>query len=255
MTDFILICICVLFMSMAKGGFPIGIVAVPTLVLIWPEQGQAARDVLGFMIPLLCVMDAIGMLFYRKHIQWTDIRPMMLPTVGGVIIGIVVLASEQAVPDKWLQALIGLVGMMYVAWEVVKKLSGKAERHPSQHRRAWPVFCGALSGFSSTVTNFAGPIVSMYLLSIRLDKIRFAAAGVAYFFVLNLMKLPVFSAIGLMDRSSLILGLKTLPVVPLGVFLGWWCVRKIDQRHYIGLIYVVVIYVSVMLLWKAFSMA
>ena len=95
----------------------------------------------------------------------------------------------------------------------------------------------------------------MYLLSCRLDKIRFAAAGVAYFFLINLMKLPIFLTVGLVDKGSLVLGLKTLPAVPLGVFLGRWCVKKTEQKYYIGLIYTVVIYVSLMLLWKALQTA
>ena len=251
MTDFVLICICVLLMSMAKGGFPVGIVAIPLLVLGWPNQGEAAREVIGFMIPIICVMDACGMAFYRKKIHWADIRPLFMPTLVGLAAGTYILLNKDLVPDKWLQGLIGFVGVGYAVWELIRWKFKTADKDPQHHGKVWPVFCGSLAGFSSAVTNFAGPVVSMYLLSRRLTKIRFAAAGVAYFFCMNLVKLPIFGAIGLIDKESLQLGAKTLPLVPLGVFLGWWLVKITKEKVYIAFIHGVVVIVSGMLIWKA----
>ena len=39
--------------GMSKGGFPIGTIALPILILVWPVQARAAREAVGFMLPML----------------------------------------------------------------------------------------------------------------------------------------------------------------------------------------------------------
>jgi len=42
-----------------------------------------------------------------------------------------------------------------------------------------------------------------------------------------------------------------LPVIPLGVALGWWMTHKTEQKHYTALIYLVLLVTSVTLILKA----
>jgi hypothetical protein len=60
--------------GMSKGGFPVGSIATPLLVLMWPAQAGAARAAVGFMLPLLILMDVASISLYRKHVQWNRIR-------------------------------------------------------------------------------------------------------------------------------------------------------------------------------------
>ena len=66
----------VFLMGVSKGGFPLGGLAMPILILIWPEQATAARSVVAFMLPLLCGMDVVSLIFYRKEVSWKAIAPL-----------------------------------------------------------------------------------------------------------------------------------------------------------------------------------
>ena len=60
----------VFLMGMAKGGFPVGLLALQLVVLLWPGTTDPTRSAMGFMLPMLCVMDIFAVAIYRKHIAW-----------------------------------------------------------------------------------------------------------------------------------------------------------------------------------------
>ena len=64
--------VAVFLLGMSKGGFPVGAIALPVLILIWPDQTHAAKSAVAFMLPLLCVMDIVAWSFYRSHIDPTE---------------------------------------------------------------------------------------------------------------------------------------------------------------------------------------
>ena len=72
---------------------------------------------------------------------------------------------------------------------------------------------GASAGFATTVANAAGPVMNLYLLARRLPKHEFVATGAWFFFVVNLVKLPIYAGHGLIDRRSLLFDLALAPSV------------------------------------------
>ena len=59
---------------------------------------------------------------------------------------------------------------------------------------------GIAAGVTTTVANAAGPIMSIYLLAQRLPKEDFIAAGVWFFFLVNLIYIPLSEEPGLAKR-------------------------------------------------------
>lgn len=55
-------------LGMSKGGFPVGAIALPILILVWPTQAQAARESVGFMLPMLCLIDVVALTIYWRHV-------------------------------------------------------------------------------------------------------------------------------------------------------------------------------------------
>ena len=72
--------------GMSKGGFPVGAIALPILILVWPTQAQAARAAVGFMLPMLCLMDIVALSFYWRKIQWGRLIYLMPATILGVAV-------------------------------------------------------------------------------------------------------------------------------------------------------------------------
>ncbi len=239
--------------GMSKGGFPVGSIALPVLILVWPSQTQAARSAVGFMLPMLCVMDIVALSFYWKHVQWGRIIYLLPATVLGVVLASFLFVSDGAVvavSDRVLKIMIGSLGILFVVYFAAKKWILRHIHASEPNWRKGTVF-GFAAGMTSTLAHAAGPVMQMYLLPQQLEKKKFAATSCAFFWILNLAKLLPFVLLGRIQPDNLRLGAALLPVIPLGVALGWWLTHKTEQKYYTLLIYAVLLITSVVLVFKA----
>ena len=96
---------------------------------------------------------------------------------------------------------------------------------------AWaaPVF-GVLAGFTTLVANAAGPLMIIYLLSMRLPKLEYMGTGAYFFLLINLFKVPFMVNLGLIDARSFTGNLVLLPAVIVGALAGRVILRRIDQK-------------------------
>jgi uncharacterized membrane protein YfcA len=244
-----------LFMiGMSKGGFPVGAIALPILILVWPAQAQAARAAVGFMLPMLCVMDLVALSFYWRKVEWRRLAFLMPGTLLGVALASFLFVSDEsmviAVSDRALKIMIGVLGILFVIYFAAKKWVLR-HLHASQPNWTKGSAFGFGAGMTSTLAHAAGPVMQMYLLPQQLEKKRFAGTSCAFFWMLNLIKLLPFVMLGRIESENLKLGAVLLPVIPVGVALGWWLTHKTEQKHYTGLIYAVLLVTSVTLIFKA----
>ena len=93
----------------------------------------------------------------------------------------------------------------------------------------------------------------MYLLPQKLNKLHFAGTTAAFFWVLNLVKLAPFAILGRIETGNLLLAAWMLPVIPLGVGIGYLAVRLLKPRYYVGLIYAVLLGTSIILIVRALA--
>ncbi|MDH3982493.1 MAG: sulfite exporter TauE/SafE family protein [Kiritimatiellaceae bacterium] len=251
--DLFWIGLCLFLIGMSKGGFPVGAIALPILILVWPAPTQAARSAVGFMLPMLCLMDVVALLFYRRHVLWGRLIYLMPAAIVGVAVASFLFVSESAmisVSDRALKMLIGILGIVFVLYFASKKWILK-HIHASHPTWAKGAMFGFSAGVTSTLAHAAGPVMQMYLLPQQLEKKKFAGTSCAFFWMLNLIKLIPFVMLGRIEADDLKLGGVLLPVIPLGVALGWWLTHKTEQKHYIILIYAVLLITSVTLILKA----
>ncbi len=254
MLDLFWIGLSLFLIGMSKGGFPVGSIALPVLILVWPSQAQAARSAVGFMLPMLCLMDLVALSLYWRHVQWGRLVYLIPATLLGVALASFLFVSDEtaliAVSDRALKILIGVLGLLFVVYFAAKKW---IFRHIHALQPNWTkgsVF-GFAAGMTSTLAHAAGPVMQMYLLPQQLEKKKFAATSCAFFWMLNLVKLLPFILLGRIQPDHLKLGGVLLPVIPLGVALGWWLTHKTAQKHYKALIYAVLLITSVVLILKS----
>src|SRR5690606_39283492 len=85
-------------------------------------------------------------------------------------------------------ALCILIGVGIMIW--MEKSDEQRRKQLTQH--SWYVpFFGFLMGFSTMIGNAAGPALSIYLLSRRMDKFTFVATGAWFIMILNYTKIPL----------------------------------------------------------------
>jgi uncharacterized membrane protein YfcA len=252
MPDLFWIGLSLFMIGMSKGGFPVGAIALPILILVWPTQAQSARAAVGFMLPMLCVMDLVALSFYWRKVQWRRIVFLMPGTLIGVALASFLFVSDEsiAVSDRALKIMIGLLGILFVVYFAAKKWILR-HLHASQPNWTKGTFFGFGAGVTSTLAHAAGPVMQMYLLPQQLEKKNFAGTSCAFFWMLNLIKLLPFIMLGRIESENLKLGAVLLPVIPVGVALGWWLTHKTEQKHYTVLIYAVLLVTSVTLIFKA----
>ena len=247
--------IVVLIMGMSKGGFPISGISLPLLVLIWPEQGQAARSAVSFMLPLLCTMDIIGVILYRGKPDFSHLRNLFPAMIVGVVVASIFFVSDKGISfsDRTLKLLIGLLGLGFTVWQIWGQQlvsSHHKKRELSKHR---PAVYGFSAGLTSTIAHAAGPVMQMYFLPTGLAKTQFAATTVYFFLVLNAVKLIPFAMLGRFSKEQLTANLWLLPVIPAGVLLGYTIVRFMKKQQYIRFIYFSLTVTSALLVYRALT--
>ncbi len=254
-TELLWIGMSIFLLGMSKGGFPVGAIALPVLILVWPNQARAARSAVAFMLPMLCCMDVVALAFYRRQIRWDRLRRLLPGTLVGVVVGSILFVSDDAsllaVSDRALKLLIGLIGLLFVAYQGAKRWILAHLDDGTAPGWAKSSAYGVSAGVTSTLAHAAGPVMQMYLLPQKLEKLKFAGTTCAYFFVLNLVKMVPFALLGRIQKPNLVLGAYMLPAIPLGVAAGYGMVRLMKGEHYRWFIYGVLFVTSAVLIVKA----
>jgi uncharacterized membrane protein YfcA len=210
-----------LAIGLAKTGISgLGMLAVVIFANLLP-----ARQASGFVLPMLVFADVVAVASYRQHAQWSYLWKLFPWTALGVVAGYCALGR---IDDRQARLLIGGIVLTLLAVHVVRRTRLAAE--VAEH--GWwyaPVF-GVLAGFTTLVANAAGPLMVIYLLSMRLPKMEYMGTGAYYFLLMNLFKVPFMMNLGLIDARSFTGNLLLLPAVLAGALAGRVILRRIDQR-------------------------
>lgn len=228
----------VLITGISKGGFGggLGIIAVPLMALVISPAEAAA-----IMLPLLCLMDMIGLRAYRRRWDGRVLRAM----VPGAVLGIAVGSLAFGYLDESLIRL--LLGVIAVTFSGKYFLGQRAGSPAARHRPLLGGFWGMVAGFTSTLAHAGGPPANVYLLPLRLDKSVFVGTAVVFFAAINLAKVVPYAVLGLFQREVLTAALFLAPVAAAGMLLGVWLHSRVNDRLFYGTCYVFVLLTGVKL--------
>ena len=201
----------VIITGISKTGLGAGVggVAVPMMSQVI-APGMAA----GIMLPILCVMDLLGLRAYRGKWTWSGVREMMLPALIGIAIGALSFNSLSVNTTK---ALLGAISVSFSLYQLTPALRNLKSWLP-ELLRPW-LWCG-LAGFTSTLAHAGGPPITIYLWPKKLDRMQFMAVTIVFFTVVNFVKLIPFALSGLLNLANLGTALVLMPFAPIGVWLG-----------------------------------
>jgi uncharacterized membrane protein YfcA len=235
-----------LLTGVAKTGLPgFGILAVPLMVLAVGD----ARHSAGWLLPLLCLADLFAIATYRRHAQARRLFGLLPWVLAGIAGGALALAA----PERQLRSLVAgivifMIGLRWLRGRRVATAGGDAAA-PAPPDRWWQAAgYGAAAGFATTVANAAGPVMNLYLLARRLPKDEFVATGAWFFFVVNLVKLPIYVGHGLIDRRSLLFDFALAPSVVTGALLGRALLRRLPQAAFDRLVMALTVCAAALLL-------
>jgi len=236
----------VLISGVSKGGFGagLGVVAVPMMALVLPPVQVAA-----IMLPILCLMDLVGVWAYWKKWEGKVLLRLALAAVVGIAVG--ALTFHLLAP--WtIRLLIGVIALGFTASYLAKRLrpDGAPQRRPGP-AAGW--LWGAVSGFTSFTAHAGGPPVNVYLLPLGLPKTRYQATTVAFFLLVNYVKLIPYTGLGLFTAENLATSAVLLPIAVAGIFAGIWLHNRVPTGLFYTACYVFLALTGVKLVYDGLS--
>lgn len=218
----ILIVFAAFCIGFSKAGFSgISLISVFILADIF-----GAKESIGIALPMLIIADLLVYPAFRKYASWKSVWLLTWPALIGMGIGICVLGS---VDNSAMRKIIGAIILTMAGLQCVSRLR-PAAFHQLALTRGFGIFAGTAGGVATVLANAAGPIMQLYMVSRRMDKMELIGVGARFFLVINLMKLPLNAGFNLITRETLLINLILAPAIALGVFGGKKLITVIPQR-------------------------
>lgn len=207
--------------GLSKTGLPgLGLIFVPLMALAFGAKAST-----GILLPMLSMGDLFAVSYYRRHADVPRLVRLLPWALVGLAAGVSVGAS---MPDVQFKKMLGGIVLFLLALMIWQELRRDKESVPS----GWwfPALAGLAAGFTTMVGNAAGPVMSLYLLSMRLPKNAFIGTSAWFFMILNLTKIPlqIFFWKNITPETFTI-DLMVLPAIALGAWVGLKIVGKIPE--------------------------
>lgn len=220
---------CVLFVSalligMSKTGIQgISMLAIPFMALTF-----GAKPSTGIILPMLCFSDLMAVFYYRRAAEWKYIIKLLPAAIAGF--GLALLVDKFIPPAEFKHllaaCLLFVIGIMF--WDARQKDGGKWTE------KWWygPSF-GLLGGFTTMIGNAAGPVMAIFLLSVKLPKYSFVGTSAWFFMVVNYLKVPlqVFAWHNI-NYQTLMLNAYCIPFMIVGGLAGIYVVKKLPEKGF-----------------------
>lgn len=204
---------------------------------------------LQFVVPFVLTLDFSASLALggktRKHINWSELKPLMPFGATGVILGVTLLINAPRAP-----LLIGL-GIIVLIFGIRTLLNTHGETIIS---RWWAIPAGLTGGTVSALFGTGGPPYIIYLSHRLKDKAELRATFSGLFTLEGGLRIVAFLATGLLlQKGILIATLTALPVMALGLYLGHRAHIGVSNAQMLKLVGILLIASSISLIWKALS--
>lgn len=213
-----------LFVGMSKTGVQgLTILTVPLLAMAF-----GAKPSTGLMLPLLCFADVIGVSYYRRQAEWKYILRLLPMAVAGFFLALWV---DHLIPATEFKHLMGACLALVLGVMLWSQWKG---RENLLIDKWWysPLF-GLLGGFTTMIGNAAGPVMAIYLLSMRMPKLAFVGTNAWFFLCVNFLKLPLqIFAWHNITPTTLAIDVCAIPFFLLGAFLGIRLVKFLPEREF-----------------------
>jgi uncharacterized protein len=206
----------------SKAGLP----GLGILTPVLATMAMPARASTGFILPVLIEGDCVAVGYWKRRAAWPCLARVLPWTALGVVAGYFLMGK---LTDAIFKPLLGAMILAIVGLDLLRRALRADLRMES---RAAAVAVGILAGAFTMIANAAGPVMAIYLLSMRMPKDEFVGTSAWFFFMVNAFKLPFSVALGLVTWQSLKIDLFLFPLVLAGSFTGVFIVKKIPQKAF-----------------------
>ncbi|MGC0143472.1 sulfite exporter TauE/SafE family protein [Pseudactinotalea sp. Z1732] len=199
-----------------------------------------ARESTAAVLLVLIIGDLVAVALYRRSADWAMLRRLLPAVLPGIGAGALIMAF---IDDRTMTLLIAACILVALAIQIVMRRRQAHVPAQAPHPEAAPLLgttpnlgatlgTGFAAGFTTMVANAAGPVMALYLLAVRADKMRFVGTMAWYFLIVNVAKVPFSIGLGLMTTTTLWLTLALAPAVLVGTWMGRTFLRRLPQHRF-----------------------
>ena len=118
--------------------------------------------------------------------------------------------------------------------------------------------CSSVAGFSSFCVHAGGTPTSLYLLPLRMKKEIYVGTRIIFFSCVNLIKLPLYVYLSMMNFDTLYQSVTLFPLALIGIFIGYKLLKIIEENLFYNIIYALILVSSFKLIldfmvWLGFN--
>nr|MBF0223013.1 sulfite exporter TauE/SafE family protein [Desulfobulbaceae bacterium] len=200
-------------------GFGAALVAMPLLTLFMDVQTA---------VPLYLLHGVVitGYLSFqlRQHFEWPKIKPLLLGSLPGIVLGIYLLKRFNS---SVLQSLMGALIFSYALYSLT------CRPQPKKLAPFWAYIAGFFTGAISSAFSAGGPPTVIYVTLSGWNKDVFKVTLSVFFFITGVLTVTGHALSGLTTIPILKLFLGSVIFTVVGVWLGSLCYGKIQRETYI----------------------
>ena len=218
------ICAALLLGTTKMGVAGLSMIAIPILGMVFGAKAST-----GVMLPLLICGDILAVSYYHRHADWKILARMLPIAMTGVVGGFFLLS---VVTNQQLTFFMGSIILGLIVVTMLRDRGVISEKRIPTGI-GFAVVMGLTAGVMTMMANAAGPVMAVYLLSMKLPKKRFIGTSSWFFIVLNVFKVPFSAKLDLITRESLLFDLKMFPCIFLGAVIGVLIVKRLSNKKYV----------------------
>jgi len=275
-----------LIMGLGKGGVP-GFATIATALVVTNAPVNIEGG-LGFavalMVPILTMIDVCAAWLHKESLDWLTVWILFPMSFVGMILGQLL---DRYLTDSSARILVGLILLGLLLLRAGIDLNNKRKRRQPDNYKTekqktfrdiednrllettvdpsktlsmtssfnkstigWACMVGLFGGAATMLTNSMGPILNLYLLSIRkLTPTSFIGTRAMFFCFLNVIKLPLRFTAGTLGWPMIPLAAGLGCVAIIGVCFAKPIMLKIPEKVFVRLELLVVVFAGSRLLW------
>ena len=186
--------------------------------------------------------DFISAFRFRKEFDLNTLKLMVPFAAVGAIVG---ASTFSFFSEDYLKFILGIMGFLFsFHYFFLKKDADK----PAKKNFMKGAICSSIAGFTSFCAHSGGTPTSIYLLPLRLRKEIYVGTRIMFFTCINLVKLPFYIHLSMVNSSSLIHSLALLPLSVFGIFVGYKLLKVIKENVFYNAIYTLILVASAKLI-------
>ncbi len=221
-----------------------GVQGIMLLIVPYMAMAFGAKESTGIILPMLCMADIIAVAYYKRIADWKLVARLLPTAILGFFVAIFV---DSLIPTGEFRLLMAWTLALALAVMIWSEIYGKENRW--MNRWWYSAIFGLLGGFTTMIGNAAGPVMSVYLLSMRKEKMEYIGINAWFFLVVNLLKVPLQIFVwNNISWHTFTLNLTMIPVIGIGAVLGIWLIKQFPEKAFRRFIQIVTI-ISVILMF------